>query len=105
MPLPCSNSPMPAKVPVRLKSYRKESRVGDDQRKAKRSRGNHNLRRPAIRQARCPRIPNSIPIERHRLWIGDQTIRASASRVDLKEIAGAMISVSIEDDADRVIGF
>src|SRR5215470_10370382 len=41
MPLPCSSSLVPIKEPVRLRSYRKESRVGEDHRRARRSRATY----------------------------------------------------------------
>jgi len=39
-------------------------------------------------------------IERGGLRIGDETVGASASCVDLKEVAGAAVAVGVEDDAD-----
>ena len=39
MPLPCCSSPTPLNRPARLRSYRNESNVGDDQRSQSRSRG------------------------------------------------------------------
>src|SRR5438132_7766184 len=44
MPLPCCTSPTPLNRPARLKSYRNESNVGDDQRSHRRSRGTNRSR-------------------------------------------------------------
>jgi len=59
---------------------------------------------PAVGGARSACVPDAIPIERGGLRIGDEAIGASAASVDLKEVAGAAVAVSVEDDADGVVG-
>jgi len=68
------------------------------------SRGDNDFGGPAVGGSRGAGVPYAIPIERGGLRIGDEAVGASASSIDLKEVAGATVAVSVEDDTDRVVG-
>src|SRR5205807_2320104 len=71
---------------------------------AESSRGNDDFGGPAVGGACSAGIPDTVPIERGGLRIGDETVGASAASVDLEKVAGATVAVSVEDDADGVVG-
>ena len=62
-----------------------------------------DLRRPAIACALCSRIPDSVPIERDILSVGDQAVVPRAGSIDLKEVASAVVAIRIQDYGDGVV--
>jgi len=51
-----------------------------------------DLRRPSVLRSRGAEVPNSVPIERQSLRVGNQAIDSCVGGIDLKEITGAMIA-------------
>src|SRR5436190_1589462 len=70
---------------------------------AQRACGNHDLGRPAIRRPFGPGVPNAVPIEGGAFSARNQTVNPSPRRINLKEIAGAVVAIGIEDDADGIV--
>src|SRR6185369_10903268 len=97
---PAQRQPFARYIPFQIQSPLRQPAS-----ETQRSRRNDDLGRPAVCCSRRASIPDSIPIERSALRIGNQPVRACAGRVDLKKIAGPAISVRIENNADRVIRF
>src|SRR6266566_1893794 len=111
MPLPCCNSPSPVSRPGRLRSYRNESKVGDDQRSQSRSRGTNRSRfspqsfRPGVKL----RVRDGMTISADQpsgvLAVRASQIPSQSSEAlsDLEKVAGTSIAIGVQHNADGIV--
>src|SRR5205823_13875869 len=68
-----------------------------------RARRNDNLCRPTVRRSGRASIPDAIPVEGSALRIRYKAVRPSAGGINPKEVSGAMVTVRVQHNADRVV--